>query len=185
MSTILQAHGKNFITRLEHGKIHCGIGLATGVRLDICMFSSEDLLGSFNSEVFRDIHMLTATVISLGWISFCVLISKYTACDFNDCGKGKVFRGNQFNMRALPYFFVGNGLMNSRVDFSEGTGIEEGWRKSGGTFGDHYYYFIKVRGFSQPSLKGKGWILSCHPDKHGILQGFGRRDRVILCFLPR
>ena len=76
VSTGIQAHAHNGISRLadRHGYRH--IGLCTGVGLHIGIFSTEELFCSFNGKSLYLINLLTASIIALSRIAFRILVCK-------------------------------------------------------------------------------------------------------------
>ena len=74
VSSRIQTHPENRVSRLanRHGYRH--IGLCTGVRLYIGIFRSKKLLHSFNGNIFHLVHFQAAAIIALSGIAFRVFI---------------------------------------------------------------------------------------------------------------
>ena len=77
VTTCVQAHAEDRIARLQHRIEHTLISLAAGIRLHIGESAIEQLLGPLNRQLFRNVHKLAATVISLTWIAFSILVRQH------------------------------------------------------------------------------------------------------------
>ncbi|MNR29351.1 hypothetical protein D3C85_1467320 [compost metagenome] len=44
------------------------------MRLNVCVLSTEKLLRAVTSDVFHDVYVLTATIVSFAWVAFCVFV---------------------------------------------------------------------------------------------------------------
>ena len=87
-----------------------------GLHIDIV--TAKKLLCSFNGKIFYHIHTLTAAVITLARIAFCILVRKGAAhCRHNSLAH-PVFRGDQFNMTVLSVLLVYNRLCDFRINAS-------------------------------------------------------------------
>ena len=74
MAAVIQAHAKDGVARLKHGKIHRRVGLRTAVRLHIGMLCPEQLFGALDGQVFCDVHIFAAAVIPSGRITFGIFV---------------------------------------------------------------------------------------------------------------
>ena len=101
MSAFIQVHAQDGITRLEQRKVNGDICLSARMRLDICVFSAEQLTGTFSGDFFHDIDAFTAAVISSSGVTFSVFIGQDTAHSGHDSRGDNIFTGDQFNIAAL------------------------------------------------------------------------------------
>ena len=116
MSSVGKIHAHYGIPGIQQGKINSHVGLGAGMGLHIGMFGPEQFLCSFNSQAFRYIHALAATVITVGRITFRILIGHDAAHCFHDCNAGVVLRGDHFQVALLAQFFHFNGVKDFLVN---------------------------------------------------------------------
>ena len=62
-----QVEAQYFIVGLETSQHHGGIGLRTGVRLNISPFGAEKFFGPVDRQLFNLINYLAAPIITLAW----------------------------------------------------------------------------------------------------------------------
>ena len=65
VAAVRQAHAQQRVAGFQHRQVDSLIGLATGMRLDVGVFSAKELLGPLDGEIFRHIHILAAAVVTL------------------------------------------------------------------------------------------------------------------------
>jgi hypothetical protein len=115
MSAMSQVHAEDRIARLAGGKIHCHVGLRSGMRLDIGVLGAEQLFGAINGQLLSYVDKLATTVIALRRIAFRVLVRQHGTLHFEHSFADKILRGNELQAEFLPL-----GLM---VDRSGNIGI--------------------------------------------------------------
>ena len=64
------------VARLQDRKIHGGVGLTAGVRLDVGVIAAEELLDPLAGQLLNGVHVLAAAVVALTWIAFGVLVGE-------------------------------------------------------------------------------------------------------------
>ena len=106
MTTVSQAHPQYGIARLAQGHIDGGVGLRTGVRLDVGVVGAEQLFSTINGQLLNHIHMLTTAVITLSGVAFGILVSQQGSLRFHHQRAGVVFGGDQLNMLLLTHRFT-------------------------------------------------------------------------------
>ena len=112
MPAIGQIHAHDRITGLKQSEIHSQISLCARMRLYIGVFGAEQFLRPLNGQIFRNIHILTAAVITMSRVAFRIFIGHYTAHGFHDRYAGMVFRGNHFQIILLTGLFQFNRIIN-------------------------------------------------------------------------
>ena len=77
MSATVQAHAHNGISCLQHRHKYRHIGLCAGMWLYIGIITAKQLLRPLNGNGLYHVDVLTAAIVALPGISFCVLIGQY------------------------------------------------------------------------------------------------------------
>ena len=120
VATFGQAHTHDGVARLGKGHQHSLVSLRTGVRLDVGCISTEQLLQTINGDLFGNIHVLAATVVTLAGIAFSIFVGELGALCFHDSLAHVVFRRDQFDVIFLTLHFGLHGLPEFRVNFCQG-----------------------------------------------------------------
>lgn len=76
MIAVSRAHTKKGIAGFHHCHKGSGVGLRTGMRLYVCILGAEQFFCPLNSQVFYFINKLTAAVVTLVRIAFCVFVGQ-------------------------------------------------------------------------------------------------------------
>ena len=122
MSAVIKVHSHDRIARCQHRKLNCHISLRSWMRLYIYILTAKQFFCAFSCQFFGNIHTLTASVISLARISFCIFICKRTSHRCHHCFAHPVLRSDQFNMGVLSLHFRCDHFRNLRIcifDFIE------------------------------------------------------------------
>ena len=101
MSAFGKRHSENGVTGLKERRINGKICLRAGMRLNVGILCAEKLLGSFDCDVFHNINIFTAAVISLSGIAFGVFVGQHTAHGRHHGRGNNVFRSDEFKLVAL------------------------------------------------------------------------------------
>ncbi len=97
-----QVHPHHSIARLAHGHVDGGVGLRAGVRLDVDVVGSEELLRAFDRERLDLVDSLaSAAVIAAAGIALGVLVGEKGAQRLEDRGAREVLRGNELESLGL------------------------------------------------------------------------------------
>ncbi len=101
MSAGIKAHAHDGVTRLTdcHGDGH--IGLCTGMRLNIGILGTEDLLGTLNGNGLYFVDNLAAAIVTLARITLGVLVGKYSAHGKSSGLTDNVLGSNELNVVLL------------------------------------------------------------------------------------
>ena len=70
-------HAQYFVARFERSKVDCHIGLTSGMRLNIGIFSIKNLFATSTCQGFDLISIITAAIVAPVGVSFSVLVGKY------------------------------------------------------------------------------------------------------------
>lgn len=76
MSAVRQVEPEDRVAVVQDGKVGCHIGLGPGVRLDVHMVGTEELLGPLDRKRFGHVHELAAPVVAFPWVTFGILIGQ-------------------------------------------------------------------------------------------------------------
>ena len=115
MSAMIQIHTHHSITGLQACELYCHICLCTGMRLYIDVLSAEQFLCTFSRQILYDIYAVTATVITMSGISFCIFNRQHAAHCRHDCMTDPVFRSNQLDVAVLSVTLSLNSGCDLRI----------------------------------------------------------------------
>ena len=123
-----QRHAHDGIARLQQGLINAAIGLGAGMGLHVDKVATEQLLGPFDGQFFRNVNILTAAVITPVGIALGVFIGHHRTLGFKHGPGNDVFRSDQFDFGLFPLQFTLDRSEDIRVTVSqrlaEKTGVE-------------------------------------------------------------
>ena len=117
MTAVREIHRENFVARLNRGEIDRHIGLRTAVRLDVDMLGAKESFRAVDGQLFGHIDIFTAAIPAFARVTFGVLVREHAALRFHHRAAGEVFRRNQLNIFALPFFFCLDRVENLGIDF--------------------------------------------------------------------
>ena len=83
------------------------------------MFGAEQSLGSIDRKRFDDIDIFAAAVPAFARITLGVFVGQHAALRFHHRAAGEIFRRDQLDVFALPFFFGDDCVVNLRVDFAQ------------------------------------------------------------------
>ena len=95
MTTVAEIHAEYGIAGLKQCKINGNISLRAGVRLNICVLSTEKFLGPVNGKLLDYIDIFASAVISCTGITLGIFVGQMaahclhngTACEVFGCDK--------------------------------------------------------------------------------------------------
>ncbi|MNO71754.1 hypothetical protein D3C76_626770 [compost metagenome] len=137
VTTVCQAHAQNGVATLQQGQVNSGVGLRTGVRLNVGVIGAEQFLGAVDGQLLNNVNVLATTVVTLAWVAFSVLVGQDRALSFHHRWAGVVFRSDQLDVFFLALSFLLHGgkkvgvvLGNSQITAEhggpQGSGAEKG-----------------------------------------------------------
>ena len=112
MTAVRQVHPENRIARLTFSEIDRHVRLRTGMGLHIGMIGAKERLGTVDRQVLGDIDNVTAAVITLAGVAFCVFIGQHRALCFENILADKILRSDEFEVILLALGF----MLDSRCD---------------------------------------------------------------------
>ena len=119
MAAMREVHGQDFVARFKHGEINGHVGLRAAVRLHIDVLRAEESFGAIDGQLLGNIHILAAAIPAFPRITFGVFVGQHAALRFHDRAAGEIFRRDQLDIFALPFFFRGDGVENFRIDSAQ------------------------------------------------------------------
>ena len=102
MSSLVQSHTQNRVSRLQDGEVGCHVRLRPAVWLHVDILRSEDGLGPVDGQLLGDVHELTAAVVAATWVAFGVFVGQYGTLGLQNRLAGVVLRGDEDNVPPLP-----------------------------------------------------------------------------------
>ena len=115
VTAVSQRQAEDRVADVRHSHECGGIGLRTGVGLNVDVVAAENLLRTFDGERLCDIHELAATVVAAARVALGILIRQDRALRLEDGARDKVLRGDHLKSVTLATKLgVQNGL-NLRI----------------------------------------------------------------------
>ncbi len=105
VSSLIQTHTKNRVSRPEESQIYCKICRWSGKRLYIDILCSEEFLCTRDGKIFDDVDIDLPRIVTLSRIPLGIFIHKNTARSFHDSLWCIIFRCYE-----LELFFLTEGL---------------------------------------------------------------------------
>ena len=115
MATVGEIHRQNLVAHFQHRKIDCHVCLRAAVWLHVYVLGAEQSLGSIDRKGFDGIDIFTASVPALAGITLGVFVGQHAPLRFHHRAAGEVFRRDQLDIFALPFFLGGDGIENFRI----------------------------------------------------------------------
>ena len=110
------------VAGLQHRRIGFHVGLRSGVRLHVGVFSPKKLLGALPRQLFHHVGKLATAVVALSGIAFGVLVGEYRAHGFQHGFADEVLGGDQLQAFVLAQDFVVDGSGHLGIGFEERAG---------------------------------------------------------------
>ncbi|MNN53327.1 hypothetical protein D3C81_1680720 [compost metagenome] len=120
-----QTHAQESVASLQQGQVDRRVGLGAGVRLDVGIACTEQLLGTVNGQLLDHIDVLATAVVALARVAFGVLVGQLGALGLHHLRAGVVFRGDQLDMVFLALCLAVDGGGQRRVEIGEGQAFME------------------------------------------------------------
>ena len=115
VAAVREVHTEHGVAGLHHRQVDTHVGLGAGVRLDIGVVGTEELLGSFARELFGDVYELATAVVAATGVALRILIGHHRAHRSHHRWGHEVLRSNQLETLVLPKPFVLEGLSHLGV----------------------------------------------------------------------
>ena len=106
------------------------------MRLDVDVFAAEKLLRAIDRELLDGVDVLATAVPAFPGITFGVFVGQHAALRFHHRAAGEIFRRDQLDVFALPFFFRRDRVKNFRIDFAQaaagGRSRSRNWKRLAG-----------------------------------------------------
>ena len=83
MATVIQIESHEAVTWFQYSQQYSRICLSTGVRLNVCIFSSEQLTCTIDGKLLNLVYYLTTTIVTMARIALSILVSAIGAHSFH------------------------------------------------------------------------------------------------------
>ena len=120
MPTMRERHAEQRVAGLQGGQIYRGVGLRTGMRLDIDIFGVEQRLDPVYRQLLHDVYVLAAAVIAFAGIPFGILVGQHRPLRLHHRRAGIIFRSDQLDIFFLALLFRFDCLPDIGVNVFEG-----------------------------------------------------------------
>ena len=101
VTTVSQAHTHNGVAGIDEGEVDRCVSLRAAVRLNVCELSAEELLCSFDSEIFNHVDALASAVVTLCGVTLGILICKNGADSRHNRGRDEVLGRDELDTSLL------------------------------------------------------------------------------------
>ena len=108
------------VAGLQQRQKHRLVHLAAGVRLHVGEIRAEQFFGAIDRERLGDVDPFAAAVIARARIAFGVFVGHHRALRFQHRAADDVFRGDQFDLMALPAEFAFDRGGDFRIGLGQG-----------------------------------------------------------------
>ena len=115
MAAVREVHGKNSISRLQHGEVDRHIRLRSGVRLYVDVIAPEELFCPVARQVLSLVDDVAAAVVPGVRVPFGVLVRHYRAHGGKHRAGDEVLRSDQLNSVPLAGQLLANCRKNLRI----------------------------------------------------------------------
>ena len=85
------------------------------------MLCAKQPLRTVDRELLGNIDIFAATIPAFSRITLGVFVCKDAALGFHDCAAREIFRRDQLDVFALPFFFGSDGSENFRIHAAQVT----------------------------------------------------------------
>ena len=72
-----QRHAKEPVTRLQQRQEYCLVRLRAGMRLDIGITCTKELLQPVNGQIFDRVHMFATAIIAAARVTFGIFVGQH------------------------------------------------------------------------------------------------------------
>jgi len=123
VTAVPQVHAHHGIARFQKSEVHRLVGLRTGMRLHVDVFSAEDLLQAIDRQLLDHVDMLATTVETLARITFGVLVGELGALGFHHSSGNVIFRSDQLDVIFLTDTLGSHGGGEFGIVLGDGQGL--------------------------------------------------------------
>ncbi len=95
VAAVVQFEAQDRVARFEQGQIDRFVGLGARVGLDVGVIGAKEPLGTFDSDLFGDVHEIATAVVAFARVPFGILVGKHAAHRRQYWSRDIVFAGDQ------------------------------------------------------------------------------------------
>ena len=121
VAAVCQAHAHNRIARLEQCEVYSSVCLCTGMGLYIGILGTEQLAGTFDSDLLYYVYIFAAAVVPLVGQTFCILVGEGRTHSSHNCRRNQILAGNQFQIPTLATQLLIHCLSDFRIELGNKT----------------------------------------------------------------
>ena len=98
VAAMIEVQAEDGIAGVQDGAKNSGVGLRSGMRLDVRVFGGEELLGTIAGQRLKYVgRVFATTVIAFAGIAFRVFVGINAGRGFHDGFRGEVLTGDQLD----------------------------------------------------------------------------------------
>ncbi len=120
VTAVGQIEAEDRVACLQNRHVGRGVGLRAGVRLNVGVLGSEDLLGTVACQIFNHVSEFAPAIVAASRIAFGILVGKDRARGFKHRLRDEVLAGNHLQPFVLAEGFVVNGCGDFGIGLGEG-----------------------------------------------------------------
>ena len=157
VAAVGEVEAEDGVAGTDEGVHDRGVGLSTGVRLDVGVCGAEEGLDAVDGDAFDLIDVFAAAVVAAARVALGVLVREYRPLSFHDGRGGVVLRGDHLQALALPGQFGVDEAGDGGIEFGDRSAQFDGFTAGEGLGGS------AGRGIESGGvIDGRGRELLCH-----------------------
>ena len=119
MTAMGEVHCKNLVARFNCCEIDRHVRLRPAVWLHVHVVCAKQSLRAVNRQLLGSIDIFATAIPALSRITFGILVCKNAPLGFHDRPAREIFRRDQLDVFALPFFLGGDGIEDFRIDSTQ------------------------------------------------------------------
>ena len=120
VAAVGEVETEDSVAGLQDRGIGGSVGLGAGVRLNVDVVATEDLLGAIPGEVLNDVGVLTAAIVATAGVAFGIFVGEDGTGRLENCFRDKVLAGDHLEALVLAEGFVVKSGGDVGVGLGEG-----------------------------------------------------------------
>ena len=119
VAAVVEGQTEHGVAGLDERLVDGGVGLGTGVRLDVGVFGAEQGLGAFAGDGFDLVHVFAAAIVAATGVAFGVFVGQHGALALQYRSRHEVLRGDHLKATALAAQFGVQQFGDLRIGFAD------------------------------------------------------------------
>ena len=115
VTAVCKAHAKHCVAGAKEREVNSRVSLRTAVGLNVCMLCAEELLCSVACDVFYNVNVFAAAVVTLAGVTLCIFVCKGRSHSRHNCFGNTVFGSDKLNALLLAFKLFSNVFANFGV----------------------------------------------------------------------